>query len=110
MKLKTYILFLIALLPGANLLAQKSEFVASAPATVPVGQQFQYTIEGNSQGNISLPSMPDFEVLAGPFTSFSSSTQWVNGRMTAKTTASYTYIFRANEPGDHTCNSKGEER
>lgn len=81
---------------------QETAFVASAPATVKVGDQFQFTVEGNEQGSIQFPKMDNFELLAGPFSSFSSSTQWVNGKMTAKTTASYTYILRATSTGDFT--------
>jgi hypothetical protein len=96
------ILTLGFLLAVSFLRGQDPVFKASAPATVQAGQQFQYTIEGNEQGNIQLPAMDNFELLAGPFTSFSSSTQWVNGKMTASTTASYTYILRGNSPGEFT--------
>ncbi len=82
--------------------SQDKEFVASAPASVRLGQQFQYSIQGNEQGQIQLPDLNDFELLAGPFTSFSSSTQWVNGKMNAETVASYTYILRGNLAGDFT--------
>ncbi len=81
---------------------QETAFVASAPATVKVGDQFQFTVEGNEQGSIQFPEMSHFELLSGPFSSFSSSTQWINGKMTAKTTASYTYILRATSTGDFT--------
>lgn len=97
-----YILTLGILLAVPLLRAQDPVFSASAPATVQAGQQFQYTVEGNEQGNIQLPVMEDFDLLAGPFTSFSSSTQWVNGKMTAKTTASYTYVLRGNSAGEYT--------
>ncbi|MDA3821812.1 MAG: BatD family protein, partial [Bacteroidales bacterium] len=84
------------------LLGQDISFIASAPASVSVGRQFEYTLKGNKQGNVQLPSSGDFEVLGGPFTSYSSSTQWVNGKMKAETTASYTYIFRGRKTGDFT--------
>jgi hypothetical protein len=82
--------------------SQETAFVASAPATVKAGDQFQFTVEGNEQGSIQFPETDNFELLAGPFSSFSSSTQWVNGKMTKKTTASYTYILRAGSTGDFT--------
>ncbi|MEX0980623.1 MAG: BatD family protein [Bacteroidales bacterium] len=82
--------------------AQEPGFVASAPATVQVGQQFQYTVEGNERGDVQLPELENFDLLAGPFANLSSSTQWINGKMTAKTTASYTYVLRGNHPGNHT--------
>ncbi|MCA1746331.1 MAG: BatD family protein, partial [Bacteroidales bacterium] len=87
---------------AVTLYAQEAEFVASAPATVQVGQQFQYTVEGNERGDVQLPALENFDLLQGPFTSFSSSTQWINGKMTAKTTASYIYVLRGTQPGNHT--------
>jgi hypothetical protein len=95
---------LITLLIGTAMVlhAQDAEFVASAPASVQAGQQFQYTIEGNERGDVQLPALEHFDHLAGPFTNFSSSTQWINGKMTAQTTASYTYILRGNSPGEYT--------
>lgn len=80
--------------------AQESSFTAKAPATVQMGQQFQYTIEGNERGSIQLPDLKNFELLGGPFQSFSSSTRWVNGKMTAETTASYTFVLRAAATGE----------
>ncbi|MCA1747773.1 MAG: BatD family protein, partial [Bacteroidales bacterium] len=102
MSAKRYILTTGLVFAAILLHAQGPEFVASAPATVQTGQQFQYTIEGNERGDVQLPAMENLVLQAGPFTSFSSSTQWINGKMTAKTTASYTYIFRASSPGDYT--------
>ncbi len=95
---------LISLLIGTTVFlhAQDSEFVATAPATVQAGQQFQYTIEGKEKGDIELPVLEHFDYLAGPYINISSSTQWINGKMSAKTTASYTYILRGNSPGDYT--------
>ncbi|MEX2371748.1 MAG: BatD family protein [Bacteroidales bacterium] len=95
-----YILTVVFSMAAYALFGQQTGFVASAPATVQAGQQFQYTVEGSEQGNVELPVLEDFELLAGPFTSFSSSTQWVNGKMTAKATASYTYILRGNTAGE----------
>jgi hypothetical protein len=102
MSAKRYILTAGLVFATILLYAQEPEFVASAPATVQAGQQFQYTIEGNERGDVQLPSMDNFVLQAGPFTSFSSSTQWINGKMTAKTTASYTYILRGNSAGEFT--------
>lgn len=95
-----YILSFILLAGTLILQAQQASFVASAPATVQAGQQFQYTIQGNEQGQIQLPAMSDFDLLAGPFTSYSSSTQWVNGKMKAETVASYTYVLRGRTAGE----------
>lgn len=70
-------------------------FTASAPSVVRVGEQFQYMVEGSERGNVRLPSMDDFQLLGGPYSSYSSHSQWINGKMTQKTLVSYTYVFRA---------------
>lgn len=77
-------------------------FTASAPSVVRVGEQFQYMIEGSERGNVRLPSMEDFQLLGGPYSSYSSHSQWVNGKMTQKTLVSYTYVFRALKQGSFT--------
>lgn len=102
MSAKRYILTIGVVIITISLWAQETNFVASAPATVRAGEQFQYTIEGNEQGNVQLPDLAPFELLAGPFQSFSSSTQWINGKMTAKTTASYTFVLRGVKAGEYT--------
>ena len=102
MSAKQFIPTAVLLLLAVTLHAQEPVFVASAPATVQVGQQFQYTVEGNERGDVQLPALENFDLLQGPFTRFSSSTQWINGKMTAKTTASYIYVLRGNQPGNHT--------
>ena len=102
MKKVLYIWIGILFLPWmAGVGAQDVTFEASAPSSVRVGQQFQYTIEGNERGEVTLPDLEDFEVLGGPFSSFSSSTQWVNGKMTTRNTVSFTYILRSNQPGNY---------
>jgi hypothetical protein len=90
------------LLISSLLMAQDDGFTATAPATVSAGQQFQYVIEGSERGDVLLPSMTDFQLIAGPFTSFSSSSQWINGKMSMKTVASYTHVFRALREGTFT--------
>ncbi len=90
------------LLFSALLSGQDMTFTASAPAVVRSGEQFQYVIEGSKRGEVLLPSMGDFQLLAGPFSSYSSHSQWVNGKMTMKTVVTYTHVFRANKEGTFT--------
>jgi hypothetical protein len=93
----TGLLIFLALLAG-----QDGEFTASAPPAVSVGQQFQYTVEGSERGEVKLPSVDDFQLLGGPYSSYSSHSQWINGKMTQKTQVSYTYVFRALDEGTFT--------
>jgi hypothetical protein len=89
-------------LTGSLLMGQDKEFTASAPAAVSMGQQFQYVVEGPERGDVLLPSMTEFQLIAGPFTSFSSSSQWINGKMSMKTVASYTHVLRPLREGTFT--------
>lgn len=84
------------------LCAQDQGFTASAPAVVKVGEQFEYTVEGSERGEMKLPSTGDFQLLGGPYSSISSHSQWVNGKMTQKTLVSFTYVFRALKEGVYT--------
>jgi len=93
---------LIILLFSSLLNGQADGFTASAPASVRAGAQFQYVIEGSERGEVILPSMNDFQLLAGPFSSFSSQSQWINGKMTMNTVVTYTHVFRANNQGTFT--------
>lgn len=93
-------LLFMALLAGGSLAqAQDVSFTASAPERVRLGEQFQYVIEGSKQGDVLLPEMESLQLMAGPFSSYSSHSQWVNGKMTMETVVSYTHIFRATEEG-----------
>lgn len=92
----------VFLISGILLCAQDGVFTASAPAVVKVGDQFQYVIEGSERGDVSFQAMDNFQLLGGPYSSFSSHSNWVNGKMTQKTLVSYTYIFRAVSEGSYT--------
>lgn len=102
MYIKRNIWFIFLLLSGMILHGQDEQYKATAPATVRAGDQFQYVIEGSKQGDVMLPSMDGFQLLAGPFSSYSSHSRWVNGKMTMETVVTYTHVFRANTPGSHT--------
>ncbi|MFZ5941936.1 MAG: BatD family protein [Bacteroidota bacterium] len=102
MKTIRYILLFGMHIIPLGIFGQDKVFTASAPAVVQAGQQFQYTISGNDQGDVQLPSMEHFDLLAGPFSSYSSQSQWVNGRMSMNTVVTYSYIYRAREEGEFT--------
>lgn len=80
---------------------QDQVFTATAPSMVRVGEQFQYVVEGSERGEMDLPSLGNFVLLGGPYSSFSSHSQWVNGRMTQKTLVSFTYVLRATKEGTY---------
>ena len=102
MYIKRNIWIFALLLTGVALSAQDETYKATAPATVRAGEQFQYVVEGSKQGDVRLPEMDGFQLMAGPFSSYSSHSQWVNGKMTMETVVTYTHIFRANQAGTFT--------
>jgi len=79
------------------------EFKASAPAQVVMGRPFQLTYTVNQPAiNLLAPEFIDFDCLAGPFTSQSSSTTFVNGKRTSSFTLTYTYTLVAKKEGTFT--------
>lgn len=99
---KLVLVLLGCLLSLTFLQGQDQVFTATAPSVVKVGEQFQYVVEGSQRGSMSLPSMGNFQLLGGPYSSFSSHSQWVNGKMVQKTLVSFTYVFRAIKEGEYT--------
>jgi len=102
MKEKLLASAIVFILFGAVLCGQDETFTAAAPSVVRVGEQFQYVIEGSERGELNLPDLSDFQLLAGPFSSYSSHSQWVNGKMTMETVVTYTHVLRANQAGTFT--------
>jgi hypothetical protein len=91
--------YLILLLPVA-LKAQDITLQAEYPSIVEAGKQFSVTWTVNSGGGeFSEPSFEGFYKLMGPNTSYSSSTQIINGRMTHETSYSYVYYLQAVNEG-----------
>ena len=78
-------------------------FHATAPSQVIVGKPFQLTYSVNQRSkDLRAPEMPDFDVLAGPYTSTSSSTSFVNGKRTSSFSQTYTYTLMAQREGTFT--------
>lgn len=78
-------------------------FKATAPSQVIVGKPFQLTYSVNQRSkDLRAPEMPDFDVLAGPYQSTSSSTSFVNGKRTSSFSQTYTYTFMAQRTGTFT--------
>lgn len=98
-------IFLFLLLPLIAQLAKADDiqFKASAPAQVIVGKPFQLTYTVNQRSrDLRAPEMQGFDILAGPYTSQSSSTSWINGQRTSSYTQTYTYTLIAQKEGSYT--------
>ncbi|HEX2975895.1 MAG TPA: BatD family protein, partial [Bacteroidales bacterium] len=92
------LLFLLSL----NLSGQDVEFTVEYPSVVNNGQQFSVTYNVNAGGGeFSVPSFNPFYKLMGPQTSYSSSTQIINGRMSTQTSYSYVYYLQATKEGTY---------
>lgn len=88
---------------AAIVVAQEVEFKASAPAQVIVGKPFQLVYSVNKRAkDLRAPEFMDFDYIAGPFPSQSSSVSFVNGRHTSTFTLTYTYTLMANQEGNFT--------
>ncbi len=87
-----YLLVIIISVSLSPVSAQDITVKVQYPPVVTAGQQFNITWTVNSGGGeFAAPSFSPFYKLMGPQTSYSSSTQIINGRMTQS--ASYTYIY-----------------
>lgn len=88
---------------AAIVVAQEVEFKASAPAQVIMGKPFQLVYQVNQRAkDLRVPEFTNFDYIAGPFTSQSSSASFVNGRHTSTFTLTYTYTLMANQEGNFT--------
>lgn len=93
-------LFIYFILAAGSIVANDVEFRASAPAQVIAGKPFQLTYTTNHKGrDLRIPEIEAFDVLAGPYTSTSSSTQWINGKRSSTYTQTYTYTLCASKDG-----------
>ena len=78
-------------------------FKAQAPGQVIVGRPFQLTYTVNQRSrDLRAPEFTDFDYLAGPYTSTSSSTSFVNGHRTSSFEQTYTYTLMAQKAGTFT--------
>lgn len=95
----------IVILVGIALSAFADEVVfrAQAPSQVIVGRPFQLTYTVNQRSrDLRAPEFTDFDYLAGPYTSTSSSTSFVNGHRTSTFEQTYTYTLMAQKAGTFT--------
>lgn len=75
-------------------------FQANAPKQVVLGKPFQISYSVNQRAkNFRAPEFVDFDVLAGPYTSQSSSTSFVNGKRSSAINLTFTYTIMAQKEG-----------
>ncbi|MBP8945654.1 MAG: protein BatD [Paludibacteraceae bacterium] len=103
--MKRKILLCLVFLTG--ILSAKADepvsFTASAPSTVILDKPFQLVYTINAVGkDLRIPEIKDFDILAGPFESHSSSVQIINGKRTTSVSNSYTYTLLPKRTGTFT--------
>lgn len=100
MKARITLITLLLLIMHNIAVAQEISVVVEYPGVVRVGQQFSVSwIINSGGGEFSEPSFDGFYRLMGPQTSYSSSTQIINGKITRETTYTYVYYLQALKEG-----------
>ena len=102
MKGRTIILTIGLLILHLSSEGQEISVVADYPEVVRTGQQFSVSWTINSGGgDFSEPPFTGFYKLMGPQTSYSSSTQIINGKISRETTYTYIYYLQALNEGKY---------
>ena len=97
--LLTTVMFLAVI---GTVLADEVTFVAQAPKSVVVNQQFKLTFKVN-RANVKEPTIQDFsdfQVLTGPHRSTQRNYQLINGKMESSESVTFTYILLADKEGE----------
>lgn len=103
MKLKLLNIIVILAVSLNVMAADPVRFSASAPSTVILDKPFQLIYSLNASGkDLKLPDLANFEILAGPFQSYSQSTEIINGKTTSSVSYSYTYTLMPQKTGTFT--------
>ena len=98
---RTLLYFLIFLL-SHSVSGQDVYIKGESPSVVNTGDQFTIMWTVNSGGGeFSAPAFNGFYKLMGPQTSYSSSTQIINGKMSTQTSYSYVYYLQAVKEGKY---------
>ena len=92
---------MLVMLAVVRAVAEDVTFTAQAPKAVVLGERFRITYKVNTRDvkEFRAPDMKSINILSGPNTSTSSSTQIINGNVTSSTTLTYTYVAVATEEG-----------
>jgi hypothetical protein len=98
--MKKALLYLLIFFISRSVSGQDVFIKAESPSAVNAGDQFTVMWTVNSGGGeFSAPAFNGFYKLMGPQTSYSSSTQIINGKMSNQTSYSYVYYLQAVKEG-----------
>jgi hypothetical protein len=100
MRMKKALLYQLIFLISYSVSGQDVFVKAEYPSVVNAGDQFTIIWTVNSGGGeFTAPSFSDFYKLMGPQTSYSSSTQIINGKVSNETSYSYVYYLQGVKEG-----------
>jgi hypothetical protein len=100
--MKKTLLYLLFFLLSHSVSGQEVYIKGESPSVVNTGDQFTIMWTVNSGGGeFSAPAFTGFYKLMGPQTSYSSSTQIINGKMSTQTSYSYVYYLQAVKEGKY---------
>ncbi|MRT94788.1 BatD family protein [Ancylomarina sp. 16SWW S1-10-2] len=99
---RLFFLILTCLFISTSAFADNTKFTATAPKVVALGEQFRISYSINEKGsNLKLPALKGFQILMGPSTSTSMSTQYINGKRTSSSSYTYTYVLLGETEGKY---------
>jgi hypothetical protein len=98
--MRKILLYHLAIIFSFSLQAQDISIKAEYPSAVNAGEQFSVMWTVNTGGGeFAAPSFNGFMKLMGPQTSYSSSTQIINGKVSQETSYSYVYYLQSVKEG-----------
>jgi hypothetical protein len=98
--MRTLIIYGLFIILSYNVFAQDVTVKVEYPSVVQNGQQFsiKYIVDAGG-GELAVPTFQGFYKLMGPQTSYSSYSQFINGKVTHQTSFSYVYYLQAVNAG-----------
>ena len=100
--MKKALIYQVLILLSFSVSGQDVSLKVEYPSVVTAGQQFNLMWTVNSGGGeFAAPSFSGFYKLMGPQTSYSSSTQIINGKMSHQTSYTYVYYLQAVKEGKY---------
>lgn len=97
---KRIIALLSLMLLTASVVAQNAVMNVRTRNTVAEGQAFQITFEVNARAqNFKMPTLKGLTLIGGPSTGFSSSSSYINGKVSRSVSNTFTIIVQADKEG-----------
>ena len=100
--MKRFVIYILPLLIPLTARSQDISIKVEYPSVVNAGDQFTVEWTVNTRGGeFAAPPFTGFMKMMGPQTSYSSSTQIINGKMSTQTSYTYSYYLQAMKEGKY---------